>query len=329
MIEKLPPDVSDKPCPAELMPITLIGPAQVRVPQLGLGGAPLASYFQPIPDQQAEDLICYALESGANFFDTAPRYGKGLGEQRLGLALQNVPRQSYALATKVGWLITSKDQMRPDFSRSGILRSLEESLERLGVERIDVVHLHDPDNHYRQALDEAFPTLADLRSQGLIGAIGAGMNQWQMLADFARNADFDCFMLAGRYSLLEHDSLEFLDLCQVKGIGVFLGGVYNTGILATGAVSGARYNYRPAPPEIMERVKRIQDVCASYHVNLRSAALQFPLAHPAVASVVVGAESREEFAQAFEGLCEKIPSELWHDLRDQGLFPKNAPIPGD
>ena len=319
-------DASPKTCPGEQMPVACVGHSGVCVSQLGLGCAPLADYFTRIPDQQAIDLICYALEKGTNFFDTAPRYGHGLSEQRLGMALYNVPRERYVLATKVGWLI-SGERMRADFSRDGILRSLESSLKRLGLERVDIVHLHDPDNHYRQALDEAFPILAELRAQGVIGAIGAGMNQWQMLADFAREADFDCFMMAGRYTLLEQQSLDFLDLCQARGISVFLGGVYNTGILATGANPNARYNYRQAPSDVMDRVQQIETVCQAYGVPLRSAALQFPLAHPAVASIVIGAESADEFAQAFEGLCWHIPPGLWHDLQELDLIDKTVPIP--
>lgn len=323
-VEKIDP--SEKPCTDALMPERLIGPGRVRVPQLGLGCAPLANFYRKISDEQAEELICYALEKGASFFDTAPLYGQGLSEQRLGAALWNVPRERYTLATKVGRLVVD-GRMVTDFSRGAVLRSLEESLKRLRLDRVDILHVHDPDRHYHQTLDEAFPALAELRSAGVIGAIGAGMNQWQMVMDFARNADFDCFLIAGRYTLLEQESLDCLALCAEKKIAVFLGGVYNTGILATGAVPGAKYNYRTAPPEIMDRVRRIEAACARYEVPLRAAAIQFPLAHEAVVSVVIGAESRAEFAQAFEGMCWKIPSELWQDLRQEGLIDPSAPLP--
>ncbi len=309
------------------MPVQFVGPGKVRIPQLGLGCAPLANFYQRINDEQAEELICYALDKGASFFDTAPLYGKGLSEKRLGAALGNIPHQRYSLATKVGYLIVDGNFIT-DYSRDGVLRSLEESLERLKLDHVDVLHIHDPVNHYRQALEEAFPALAELRAQGVIGAIGSGMNEWQMLVDFARNADFDCFLMAGRYTLLEQGSLELLSICVQKGIAVFLGGVYNTGILATGPVAGAKHNYRDAPPEIIERVGKIQAVCDRYGIPLRAAALQFPLAHPAVASIVIGAENREQYAEAFEGLCLSIPPELWQDLRNEKLIDPAAPVPG-
>ncbi len=308
------------------IPSRLVGKAGVRIPLLGLGCAPLGDYFHALPEKQVEDLICYSLEKGASFYDTAPRYGYGLSEQRLGQALYNVPREAYTLATKVGYLVEN-DKARHAFTRDGILRSLEESLARLGLERVDIAHIHDPDRFYQVALDVVFPTLAELRAQGVIRAIGAGMNQWEMPLQFARHADFDCFMLAGRYTLLEQGSLPLLDYCQEKGIAIFLGGVYNTGILATGAVPGARYAYRPAPPAIMQRVRQIEEVCQRYQVPLRAAALQFPAAHPAVASLVVGAESVAEYAQAFEGLRYPIPAGLWQELRDQGLIDSLAPLP--
>jgi len=310
----------------DTIPVRLIGSAGVRIPLLGLGCAPLANFFNELPEQQVEDLICYSLEKGASFYDTAPSYGKGLSETRLGQALYNVPRPTYTLASKVGYLVQA-DRMKPAFTREGVLRSLEESLERLRLERIDIVHIHDPDHHYRQALDQVFPTLADLRSQGVIRAIGCGMNQWQMLFDFAHQADFDCFLLAGRYTLLEQGSMPLLDFCSQKGIAVFLGGVYNTGILATGAVPGARYNYTRAPEPILDRVRRIEAVCQKHSIPLRAAALQFPTAHPAVASLVVGAESSQEYAQAFDGLCHPIPDEFWLDLRDQQLIDVHASLP--
>ena len=323
-MEKINP--SEKPCIEESMPEHRVGPGKVRIPQLGLGCAPLANFYRKVSDEQTEELICYALEKGASFFDTAPLYGQGLSEQRLGAALWNVPRERYTLATKVGRLVVD-GRMVNDFSRGAILRSLEESLKRLNLDRVDILHVHDPDRYYRQTLDEAVPALAELRSAGVIGAIGAGMNQWQMVMDFTRNADFDCFLIAGRYTLLEQESLDCLALCAQKNIAVFLGGVYNTGILATGAVPEAKYNYKPASPEIMERVRRIESICARYEVPLRAAALQFPLAHEAVVSVVIGAESRAEFAQAFEGMCWKIPSALWQDLLDEGLVDPSAPLP--
>jgi D-threo-aldose 1-dehydrogenase len=310
------------------IPRVRIGPTQLQVPVLGLGGAPFAGLYKPIPETQAVELIHYALNHGANFFDTAPLYGAGLSERRLGIALADIPRDSFVLATKVGRLVSPEGEVTFDFSRDGVLRSIEDSLRRLQLDRIDILHIHDPDNHYREALDVVFPLLADLRSQGVIQAVGAGMNQWQMLADFARHADFDCFLLAGRYTLLEQEPVEeFLPLCQAKGISIILGGVYNSGILARGARPDARYNYREAPPAILERVGQIEAVCARHGVPLNVVALQFPLAHSAVTAMVVGAESSDEVAANIQALQTPIPSDLWADLRIEGLLHEASPIP--
>ena len=314
-----------QPCLDEIMPIFPLERAPVRISRLALGCAPLGNLYHPISDKQAVDLIHYALNKNVVLFDTAPRYG--MSELRLGLALRNIPRQRFTLSTKVGWSLTPEGRFRPDFSREGILRGIEASLGRLGLDRIDIVHLHDPDWNYKQALNEAFPALSELREQGAIGAVSVGMNQWEMLSDFAHNADFDCFLLAGRYTLLRQESLAFLDLCREKHITILLGGVYNSGILATGAVEEAKFDYHAAPLEIMERVRSLQLICDSYRVPLRALALQFPLAHPAVASLVVGAETSQEFNQTFEGLCWEIPPELWQDLRTRGLINEASPLP--
>ena len=312
------------------IPTTRLGRTDLMVTRLGLGTAPLANLYREIPESQAVELVQYALEHGINFIDTAPLYGAGASEHRVGLALQGVPRDSYVLATKVGRLISPSGEIYFDFSREGILRSFEDSLKRLQLDRVDILHIHDPDDHYQQALAEAFPTLAELRAQGVIQAVGAGMNQWEMLADFARNADFDCFLLAGRYTLLEQTSLdEFLPLCQAKGIGVILGGVYNSGILARGPQPGAKYNYADAPPEILERVRQLEAMCQRHGVPLKVAALQFPLAHPAVNTMVVGAESVEEVAENIAAFRTPIPTALWEDLRADGLIRKEAPVPAD
>jgi len=284
--------------------------------------------YRPISQEQASTVVDYALDNGIRFIDTAPFYGFGQSERYLGVALAQVPRTSYVLSSKVGRLITTEGKAVFNFTRDGILRSIEESLARLRLDYVDILLIHDPDNHYKEALDEAFPTLAELRRQGVIKAVGAGMNQWQMLADFARNADFDCFLLAGRYTLLEQGALdEFFPLCQEKGIGIFLGGVYNSGILARGANPGAKYNYADAPSEILERVRRIEAVCARYQVPLYVAALQFPLAHPAVTALLVGAEAPGEIATNLRALSTPIPSELWSTLRSEGLLHEAAPVP--
>jgi len=277
---------------------------------------------------QAVETVRTALRYGINWFDTAPRYGFGLAEQRLGLALTGIPRDSYVLATKVGWHVSPDGTKTPDFRRDGIQRSIASSLERLGIDRIDIVHIHDPDDHYREAITEVFPTLAALREQDVIKAISVGMNQWQLLSDFARDADVDCFLLAGRYTLLEHGALDtFLPLCQRKNIGLMLGGVYNSGILARGASPNALYNYAQAPLAVVQLVGHIEAICARYDVPLHVAALQFPLAHPAVTALVVGAGSASEVHANIAALETVVPVELWMELRAAGLLPETAPVP--
>jgi D-threo-aldose 1-dehydrogenase len=305
-----------------------LGRTDLQISRLGLGTVPLGGKYQPISTQQAVETIRAALGLGINWFDTAPRYGLGLAEQRLGMALAGVPRDTYVLATKVGWRVFPDGTKAPDFSRDGVQRSIAASLERLGIERIDIVHIHDPDDHYPSAVDQVFPALATLRDQGVIRAISVGMNQWQMLADFAREVDVDCFLLAGRYTLLEQGALDsFLPLCQHKKIGLLLGGVYNSGILASGARPGAMYNYAPAPPDILDRVARIEAICARHNVPLHVAALQFALAHPAVSAIVVGAGSSAEVQANLVALDRPIPVDLWAELRVEGLLHQAAPTP--
>ena len=268
-----------------------LGRTGSAVTRIGFGSVFIGMPY--VSDEQAIATVRHALDRGITIFDTAPHYGKGLSERRFSTALAGGDRDSYILATKVGKRIAPDGALYFDYSRDGALRSIEESLKRLQTERIDIVHIHDPDDHEREALDEIFPALAELRSQGVIPAIGAGMNQWEMLSRFARQADFDCFLLAGRYTLLEQKALdEFLPLCAERNIGVVLGGVFNSGILATGARPGALYQYQAASPEILEHVDQIEVICARHGVPLQTAALQFPLAHPAVTSLVIGAKSR-------------------------------------
>ncbi|HEU5013312.1 MAG TPA: aldo/keto reductase [Roseiflexaceae bacterium] len=304
-----------------------VGKTKLQVSSLGLGTVPIGKMYVPVSDEQAVATVRTALDQGITLFDTAPLYGAGLSERRLGMALAEVPRDRYVLATKVGRVVELDGSVHFDWTRDGILRSFDESMQRLKLERIDIVHIHDPDEHYREALDVVFPILADLRSQGVIKAIGAGMNQWQMEADFARNADFDCFLLAGRYTLLEQGALPLFDVCQQKRIGIFLGGVYNSGILATGAQPGAKYNYADAPPEILERARRIQAVCARHDVPLNVAALQFSLAHPAVTALVVGAGSPDEVKANRAALDQPLPSALWEELKREGLLRDEVPTP--
>lgn len=308
-----------------------LGNTQVRIPRLGLGAAQLGDHIETIPFQQAIATVHYALENGAAYFDTAPRYGGGESEKRLGIALKGVPRQRFVLATKVGWNPAEGDRFRPGFNRDDILRSLEGSMARLGMDHFDIVHIHDPVKPYRQVLDETFPVLADLRAQGVIGAIGAGLVWHTIVPEFAQHADFDCIMMAEHYNLLAHtqEALDGMALCKARGIAMIIAGVYATGILATGAVAGATYFYRPASDEILDRVRRMEAICQSYDVPLRSVALQFPMAHPAVVADVVGAVKPEEVAQTLEGLDTPIPAALWADLRTAGLISTEVPLPVD
>lgn len=297
--------------------------------------------FEAVADADAFAVLEHAWNAGLRFFDTAPLYGMGLAEQRLGVALKGRPRDAFTLATKVGRVLRAgnspeSDQfwrgvpaLHPvfDFTYDGVMRSVEESLQRLGLERVDLLHLHDPDDHFEEALNGAYPALDRLRSEGLVGALGAGMNQAEMLVRFAKEADFDCFLLAGRYTLLDQIGLrELLPLCLDRGIAIIAGGVYNSGILADPR-PGAAYNYMPAPPELLDRARRLRSTCERHGVPLKAAALQFPLGHPAVAAVLSGSRSTAELEENLSMFRLEIPSGLWAELRADGLLPIEAPTP--
>jgi D-threo-aldose 1-dehydrogenase len=318
----------------------------VWVTRLGLGGGPLSGTSgSPGPDtseEQAVALIHRAFELGIRYFDTAPMYGVGESEKRYARGIRDFHRDSYVLSTKVGRVLNPSTPLRAgpekpgsaqlkwefDFSREGVLRSFRESLERLGLEYIDILLIHDPDDHYEQAISETYPALAELRSRGLVRAIGAGMNQWQMELRFAQEGDFDCFLLAGRYTLLDQSGLaEFLPFCEKNGIGVIAGGPYNSGILASDLGPTATFNYRVAPPEILEKARRIKAVCDKHEVPLKAAALQFILAHPALVAAIPGGRSVEEVEENFRMAAFPIPKALWTDLRRQHLIPREAPTP--
>ena len=319
-----------------------IGSTGVQVTRVGMGGAPIGGLYTAVEAATAVDTIRRAHELGVSYFDTAPLYGSGRSEMLFGDALVGIPRDDYVLSTKVGRLLEpvaeqpESDQfvdlpsLEPtyDYSRDGVLRSIEESLARLRLDRVDVVMIHDPDDHFEQAVSETFPALYDLRSQGVVGAIGAGMNQCPMLARFAREADPDCFLLAGRYTLLDQSGLdELLPLCVEKDIGVVLGGPYNSGILASDLSDETTFNYLPAPRDVLERARRIKDVCDRYGVPLKAAALQFGLAHPAVAATIPGARSIAEIEENLSMAAHPIPSHLWDELRAGGLIHPDAPAP--
>jgi len=251
-----------------------------------------------------------------------------------------VPRNQFVISTKVGRVLDEIEEspndevfvnlpeieVRFDYSRDGILRSIEDSLRRLKLDKIDVALVHDPDDHYKEVLNQTLPTLYELRSEGVITAIGAGMNQWEMLADFAREADFDCFLLAGRYTLLDHSGLqEFLPLCVSKGISVILGGPFNSGILASDLRFPTTYFYQNASQKIIEKAKCIKDICDAYSVNLKAVALQFGLMHPAIVSTIPGARTSSEVIENIDMIGVDIPLGVWDDLKSENLIPLNAP----
>jgi len=311
--------------------VPLGGKNALQITNFGLGTAPIGSR-EAVRDADADATVQRAYELGIRLFDSAPLYGSGEAELRLGRALRGIDRDSYVISTKIGRVFNAdRSSFVYDYSYDGVMRSLEGSLQRLNTDRVDVVLVHDPDadkvDHEQDALNGAFPTLQDLRSQGVIKAVGAGMNQWQMEQRFAEQADPDVFLLAGRYTLLEQSSLGFLNLCAEKGIGLFLGGVYNSGILATGPQAEAKYNYRNAPAEIMEKARKIQAVCTRYGVPLNVAALHFAQAHAAVSSLVVGAVKPSEVEANIEALSREVPPELWQELQETGLIDANAPLP--
>ncbi|MCH7745185.1 MAG: aldo/keto reductase [Chloroflexi bacterium] len=314
-----------------------IGATDLQVTRLGLGGValsgapPSTNPDDATSEDEAAALVDRSLEKGVNYFDTAPLYGVGESERRVGKALQGVPRDSFVLSTKVGRVLDSDARLgwSFDFSREGVLKSFRESLERLGLESVDILYIHDPDDYYQQAISQAFPALMELREQGIIKAIGAGMNQWQMETQFAREGDFDCFLLAGRYTLLDQTGLsEFLPLCVEKNISVIAGGPYNSGILAAVELgTQATFNYQPSSQEIVQKAQSIKTVCDRYDVPLKAAALQFILAHPALVSVIPGARSIAEFEENATMIEFPIPTDLWAELKHDKLIAEEAPTP--
>ena len=320
-----------------------IGSTYLRVTRLGLGGAPLGGLFTAVGARNAVDTVRRGYDLGIRFFDTSPLYGRGKSERFFGAGLRDFDRESFVLSSKVGRVLNPNDSAADeddryvdlppyevvfDFSRDGVLRSIEESLERLGLDRLDIALIHDPDDHWEQAITEAYPTLAELRSQGVVGGIGAGMNQWEMPARFAREGDFDCFLLAGRYTLLDHSGLDvLLPLCEQKRISVILGGPYNSGVLASDLGPDTTYFYQRTPPEVLQTARRIRTVCDRHETPLKAAALQFGLAHPAVAATIPGPRTPAEVEENVVMAGYDIPADLWAELKADGLIPSEAPVP--
>jgi len=335
-----------------------LGRSNLDVTEIGFGSAPLGDLYTRLDDATAIATVSAALAGGITLFDTSPHYGNGLAEHRCGTALRRVGRENFVLSTKVGrWMDPRGMKARAgganaspgfaggfphtaifDYSYDGTMRAFEQSMLRLGVDAIDIVLIHDVDiwthgrdnveQRFREAMDGAYRALAQLRAEGAVKAIGVGLNEADMCTRFARAGDFDAMLLAGRYSLLEQPALaEFLPLALEKNIGVMLGGVFNSGILATGPVAGARYNYRVAPPDIIARVERVEKVCRAHGVALADAALRFPLGHPAVSSIVLGAVTPEEVQRNLASQAATIPSALWRDLGAEGLLARDIPVP--
>jgi D-threo-aldose 1-dehydrogenase len=329
--------------------------AELQFTELGFGAAPLGNLYRPMTEKESRATLDRAWTVGCRYFDTAPLYGLGLSETRLNGFLRAKPRDSYLVSTKIGRLLnlcppaersrqgvffeTPSRKERFDYSYDGVMRSLEFSLERLGLDHIDIVYAHDVDTftHGSQEAADArikelmaggYKALVKLRDGGAIKAIGAGINEWEIAERLAREGDFDVFLLAGRYTLLEQDALtSFLPYCTEKKIGVVVGGPFNSGILATGPKPGAFYNYAPAPEAIRERVRRIEAICKSHEVKLAQAAIRFPLSHPAIVSVIPGGQKPTQVQNNAELMNAKIPPALWRDLKTAGLMRADAPTP--
>ena len=337
-----------------------IGATGVEVTQLGFGAAALGNLFVPVADEDARATMAAAIEGGLRYFDTAPYYGYGLSERRVGNGLTHLPADAYVLSTKMGRLLRA-DAARPaggefadplpfgavfDYSRDGALRSLEDSLQRLGLAHVDIALVHDLDptvhddhesfeRRFAEAVEGALPALSELRAGGVVSAIGLGINDWRTAERFLEAADLDVVLLAGRYTMLEQAAAEtFLPNCAARGVSVIIGGPFNSGILAQGPSGGAQgphggamYNYAPAAPAIIERVRRIDDICAGHGVPLAAAALQFSLGHPAVVSVIPGMRNAAEVTGNIALMNLPIPSDCWRELQHEGLIGKLVALP--
>lgn len=330
-----------------------IGRTAVDASALSLGTAPLGGLYRDLSEEEAQATVDAAWQAGMRFFDTAPHYGHTKAEHRLGAALRRYPRSEYVLSTKVGrrfvprthpydgsegWENPLPFEAIYDYTHGGILRSFEDSQQRLGIVAIDVVLVHDigrythgeRHEHYWRQLTEGggFRALDELRAAGVVKAVGFGVNEREVILDAMREFDMDCALLAGRYTLLEQAPLDdLLPACVARNVSILLGGAFNSGILARGLRGDCKFNYGDAPPEVIERVVRLDATCARFGVSLAAAALQFPYAHPAVATVLTGARSAAEVRENAASFEETIPADLWLALRDEGLIDPRAPLP--
>jgi D-threo-aldose 1-dehydrogenase len=313
-----------------------LGRTGLRVSRMVFGGAPIAGLYAPVSEETAAQALEAAWAAGIRTFDTAPHYGVGLSERRIGAFLAGRPRAEFVLSTKVGRrLVAATGDVQGaegfygtpqltrvrDYSRDGVLAALEDSLGRLRTDHVDIALIHDPDDHAEQALDGAYAALDQLRTEQVIGAVGVGMNQAGLLQWFVERADLDCVLIAGRYSLLDTSAAAgLLPACQQRGVAVLAAGVFNSGILADPR-PGATYDYAPAADGLVERAQRIRAVCARHGVPIGAAALHFVLRHPAVTAVVAGARSADEITEDAAWLTAAVPDGLFPDLADEGLIP--------
>ena len=329
-----------------------LGRSKVNLSVLGFGGTGLGNMYVAMSERSAIDTLSAAYAAGMRYYDTTPLYGHGLSELRLGGGLRLFADTGVIVSSKVGWRLrpafgkpTGAGLFRDivafarfnDYSYDGAMRSFEDSLNRLGTDRIDILLIHDVDRRnqgerfaevFREAMAGAYKAVLSLREQGVVRAIGCGLNEWEACQAFAEAGDFDCFLLAGRYTLLEQESLKsFLPLCEQRGIGIILGGPYNSGILASGAVKDAWFDYAPATAEVLAKVAAIEKICAAHRVPLKAAALQFPLHHSCVASVIPGTSNAAELNENLRMLRTPVPAELWRELKSAGLMDAQAPTP--
>lgn len=319
-----------------------VGETDLYISRVGLGGGPLGNLYEMVPEERALATVESALQHGFRHVDTAPLYGLGKSEKRIGQVLEKHARGDYTLSTKVGRVLnvttrpsgvsqrTREPQVEAvfDFSEDGIRKSIEGSRKRLRTDSFDLLFIHDCDDHVEEALKHSYPVLRGMKEKNGVRAIGAGLNSYATALELARRGPFDCFLLAGRYTLLEQGALsEFLPYCHDHKIGVIAGGVFNSGILASGPARGAKYNYREAPQDIIEKATEIKKVCEEYEVRLPAAALQFVLANPTVTSAVVGCRSPEEVENNSKALTERIPSGFWEELKSRSLVREDASTP--
>ncbi len=328
------------------------GRVDLEVTAFGFGTAPVGNIFREIDEETSDGMFQAAWDAGVRYYDTAPMYGHGLAELRTGQSLRWKNRDDLVLSSKVGrrlvpakrsdidfapWTNAAPFNLEFDYTYDGTMRAFEDSLQRLALERMDICFIHDIDvftrgdaqpDVFKQAMDGAWKALAKLRDEGVVSAIGVGVNEWQVCQAALEVRDFDCFLLAGRYTLLEQEAQDtFLPMCEARGAAVVVGGGFNSGILATGAREGAKYNYAPAPAEIMDRVAKIEAVCADHQVPLPAAALQFVVAHPAIPSLIAGTRTIAQLEQNLNWFRHEIPADFWAELKHEGLLRIDAPVP--